>query len=530
MAKKVKTRKNKGTIGKIISLIMVVAAIIVPIQVYLLNILPTVYLVLISIILISIALLLFIIRNFKAKGFGRFLCSVLCFVLCVGFVFGNVYIYKTSQMMKEITNLTTKTANTISVMVLKNSSLESEQDLEGKRVGIMPGLDPEGCQYALDDLEGISFEKVEYDDVFTCADDLYDGKLDAMILNESYFGILHDEERFTLFTTETKQIHQSVYYTDRQNVMDVTDDRVDVDAQPFTVLICGNDSYGTLDETSRCDVNMLVTINPQTGTILMTSIPRDYYVTLAGDEEYVAVGSKDKLTHTGLSGIQTTEATLEEMLNININYTARVNFSSLVNLVDALGGIDVEVGKGLAVDTFYANNTLEGVHEGTNHLDGERALAFARERHAYIDGDNQRVINQQIVLKAIINKMTSPSMIVRYGDFVDAIGGAFETDMPSEDIQDFIRFEISHFPKWKFESYSLYGYGSTEYCAQLGGSAYVTIPEPISVECASQKINAVENGKSSDTIQEEDIEVAEEENDDTYVQNYGYYNQGYGYY
>lgn len=160
------------------------------------------------------------------------------------------------------------------------------------------------------------------------------------------------------------------------------------------------------------------------------------------------------------------------------------------------------VDKGLAVKTFYANETLEGVSEGKNHLEGERALAFARERHAYVDGDNQRVRNQQIVLRAIIDKITSPSILLNYGNFVDAIGGAFETDMPSSQMKDLIRYQLTVNPHWKFESCSLRGEGSTEYCAELGTAAYVAIPDEESVRIAREKIEAVLNGKSAESIQD----------------------------
>lgn len=136
----------------------------------------------------------------------------------------------------------------------------------------------------------------------------------------------------------------------------------------------------------------------------MTSIPRDSYVEEVCDDYACNYGAYDKLTHTGIYGVDTTKATVENLLGIDVNYVFRVNFTSMIDIVDALGGIDIDVAEGMAVSRFYTNSTLEGVHEGTNHLDGKRALAYSRERKAYIDGDVQRARNQQQVLQAMFKK------------------------------------------------------------------------------------------------------------------------------
>jgi len=164
----------------------------------------------------------------------------------------------------------------------------------------------------------------------------------------------------------------------------------------------------------------------------MISLPRDSYIPVSCKKNYNAcaavAGQSDKLTHTGWYGIGTTESTIEDYLGIEVNYTVRVNFSSLINIVDAIGGIDVYVEPGLEVDRFFANGT-EGVKAGMNHLEGERALAFARERHAYLDGDLQRTKNQQIVLRAMLKRLLSPSMVMNYPKVMEALSTAFDTNM-----------------------------------------------------------------------------------------------------
>lgn len=189
-------------------------------------------------------------------------------------------------------------------------------------------------------------------------------------------------------------------------------------------------------------------------------------------------------------------------MDVDINYYVRVNFSSLVNIVDAVGGVDVKVGKGLAVKQFYTDHTVGGVHEGTNHLNGQKALAYARERYSYTNGDMQRVKNQQQVLKALLKKVKSPSMIMNYGNLIDALGGAFETNLSSDDIRDFVRMQLLLNPNWKFESYAMIGTPDTRMSASMGTYASVTLPNKNSITTARKKIEAVINGKSSKTVKD----------------------------
>lgn len=458
----------------------------------------------VSIIAITICLIVFIVGNFiKKRGFIHFFCALLALILSFGFAVGNNYIYRTNAMLASVTNLTNKMTNTVSIITMNGSGIEKLSDLDGLNVSSAQSMDQEATSRCISDIntEGVSANIVDYENYQAALSALYNNEVSAMILNEAYRGMLHEDEEFTGFGNITTIIHKTVFYTERENSLQTSQDSVDVVNEPFTVLISGNDSYGSLNETSRSDVNMLVTINPNTHKILMTSIPRDYYVKMAcsASASDCPEGEYDKLTHSGLYGVDTTEKTIEQAFGVEINYYVRVNFSSLVNLVDALGGIDVEVEPGLEVDTFYANGT-EGVHVGTNHLDGERALAFARERYAYEDGDVQRNKNQQQVLMRMFEKIASPSMLVNFGSFVDALGGAFETNMSSEDMLSLIRYEFTFFPSWSFEQSSVVGYQDTLYSAALGDYSAVTVGNTQSMEIAKRKIQAVIDGESADSI------------------------------
>lgn len=504
---KVTKKKRKvrfGIFTFILSIIAIILAIFFIIQVLSMNILPLHLSLPISVIVITLCLILFVIANFvKRRGFVHAVCGILALILCVGLGVGNNYVYKTNQMLEAVTNLTDKTTNTVSVITMNSSGIQQLKDLNGLTVSSAESGDKDATDRCISDIgsEGVTVNLVDYQNYQDALYALYNGEVDGMILNESYRGILHEIETFTGFANITTVLHKTVYYTERANSIETSSDAVNVVSQPFTVLISGNDSYGSLNETSRSDVNMLVTINPNTHRILMTSVPRDYYLKMACSASAADCpdGEYDKLTHTGLYGVETTEKTIEEAFDIDINYYVRVNFSSLVNLVDALGGIDVEVEPGLEVDTFYANGT-EGVHAGTNHLDGERALAFARERYAYQDGDIQRNKNQQQVLMRMFEKIASPSMIVNFGKFIDALGGAFETNMSSDDMLSLIRYEFTFFPNWVFEQSSIVGYQDMMFSPVVGDYTSATIGNTQSMDIATQKIQAVINGESADSI------------------------------
>jgi LCP family protein required for cell wall assembly len=525
------TKKRRIPLIAALSWISVVLAIILIVQIVRLEILPLKLALPVFAIIAIVTLLVFLLYNFVAKRtIARILSGFLVIVLTIGYGVGNYYISKTGEVIGDVTSLTSTMTNTVSVVTLKDSSVTSLKKLDGKTVGICKKVDKTGTQKALDDIESsISIETVSYSTLIDMVDALYNEEVDAIILNESMRGEVHDQEEYTNFNTETQVIHKTKYYTKRSNVQ-TSDDAVDVTSETFTVLISGNDSYGGLDDVSRSDSNMLVTVNPKTHRVLMTSIPRDYYVSVACASDAKSScpdGERDKLTHTGLYGVDTTEQTIEDLLGIEINYYARVNFSSLVNLVDALGGINIYVEKGMAVDTFYANSTLKGVHEGWNHLNGERALAYARERHAYTDGDTQRVKNQQQVLRAIIKKITSASMIKNYAKFADALSGAFETNMSSSDITSLIRYQLSDDPSWTFESYALTGETDTRYCATLSDYASVMLVDNGSVKTAKQKINAISNGKKASSVSDQAGELgtddgSSDESTDSYSTYDGY--------
>ena len=264
------------------------------------------------------------------------------------------------------------------------------------------------------------------------------------------------------------------------------EDAVDVTSKPFNIYISGMDTTGKITEEARSDVNMIITVNPKTHKVLMTPIPRDYLVELQN-------GEKDKLTHTGLVGIDETTSDVEDLLGIKINYYVKVNYNTLKDLVNSIGGITINSDK-----AFISYIGKYRFVEGENQLDGAKALAYARERHAYSDGDNHRVRNQQEVLKAIVKKLTgSTTLLTRYNKILKYLAPTMEMNLTRAEVKALVKFQLGKNPKWKFESNSLEGFDAFSTVYSAGNQQlYVMKPDEESIKKARQKIKEIEHPKS----------------------------------
>lgn len=502
-------QENKKTIGFIIFAIILSVTLVVftgglVYQIFKLQILPDNILIPIILVLILLTLIFVLLINFSAHGLvSKILCSLMVVVLSAVYGLGNYYLYSTNTTLETVTDQGNKAKNTVSVVVLNSSGLENVNSLEASKLGVLKTIGNEATKKSLTDLKknNVTYTKKTYDNMLGMLKALYDGEVDAIVLNEAYRSNVCDLEDYANFNNDTKVIHKTVYYTkENSSSLAVSD----ITSKPFNILISGNDSFGSLDENSRSDVDMLVTINPVTSTILLTSIPRDSYVKEVCNDYACNYGVYDKLTHTGIYGVDTTKDTIENMLDIDINYVYRVNFTSMIDIVDALGGVDVTVPEGMAVSKFYTNSNLEGVHEGENHLDGKRALAYSRERKAYLDGDLQRARNQQQVLQAMFKKATSPEIIKNYTSLLKALIGAFDTNMTTKEITSFIKYQIQAKPSWKFEQFVLKGDNDLRMSAELGSEVSVVILYDSYINIAHDKIQAVLDGQSSDTVEADD--------------------------
>lgn len=506
---KKKKKKNKRPISKFMTIFMIISLAVLIFQIIKLNLLPAKLIVLVSLVMIILCLIVLLIFHFKTKKFlPRILAGFVALCMCVGLAYGNYFIYKTDDTFDVVTSLADSKATMTSIVVLKSSSIKKEKDLKGKTIGTILDMDKVATKRMLKDLDSdnMKYKTKDYSTLDDMMEAFYAGEVDAICLNEKYRDILHESEAYFNFQTDSRVVHQNVHYTKVEKNDNPSDPVNDISKDAFTILVSGNDSYGTLqDSNTRSDANLLLTVNPKTGTILMTSIPRDYYVELVCPEDDPELacpeGSSDKLTHSGLMGVKSTEETIEKALGIKINYNVRINFSSVVNLVDALDGIDLDIKKGEEVDIFYVNSQ-PGLSVGKHHVDGETALAFARERHAYLDGDNQRVRNQQKVFKAIFKRIVSPKMITNYGKFMDALAVAFDTNLSGDEISNFVKYELNNMPDWKIESYAIVAEPDYQFCYQSQSYASVVQQNDIMNAVARKKIEAVLNGKSSTTVED----------------------------
>ena len=237
---------------------------------------------------------------------------------------------------------------------------------------------------------------------------------------------------------------------------------IDVTKDAFNIYITGIDQWNKEKgmDLERSDVNMILTVCPKTRTILMTSIPRDAYVPLH------RTGTMDKLTHTGIYGVDETLNTVEDWMGIKLNYYVKANFDACVDLVDAIGGIDIYNEK-----EFKGSLNGHLYEKGNLHLMGRGALYFARERKAYEGEDQNRVKNQLIVVKAILDKvMTSPALITSYGDIMNVLGDEVETNIPASDMQALVKMQLGDLRKWNIESQRMSGKYEMEIVASMDPS------------------------------------------------------------
>ena len=480
----------------LLSILLVVASFYLLYQLIKINVLPTKLLFLITIVFVLLdAIFALLLCYYTRAVVSKIICVVITLVLILGSCLGGYYISKTGSLLTNITNVTKHAKNTVSVVVKQSSDIKNKSQLNGLSVGTLRTIGTQGSSKALKELskDGIVMNQSEYDSLSAMLEAFYNGEVDSIIINESSRSQILDMESYADFDNNTRVVYQTSYKVENTDKAYAVSD---ITSKPFNILISGSDTRGGFDENGRSDVIMVATVNPKTSTILLTSVPRDFYVTTACDAaDGCMQGALDKITHTGIHGTNTTKRTVEQLLGVEINYTFKVGFDTVTDLVDALGGVDVYVEPGYAVST-----STFSVHEGVNHLDGQHALAYARERYSYTEGDRQRTKNQQQVLMGIVNEATKPSVITKYASIMDAMANTFSTTMSNEEISDLIKHQINNNPKWKMEQYMVDGTGDTLMCAELGDAASVMVPDQSTVKIAKDKINAILAGKSADDV------------------------------
>lgn len=500
--KKNKKQSNIGRVfGVIFSIVMIVATMYLLFNIIKLNVLPTKLLFLMTIVFVLLDLIFILLLCFATKGaVSKIICIIFTLAISLGSCLGGYYMSKTGGLLSSMTNVAKHSKNTVSIVVKESSDMKKKTDLAGHSVGTLANINTTGSKKILKELtnSGISMEQKEFGSLTEMLESFYNGEVDSIVISESSRSQITDIDAYKDFDNNTRVVYQTSYKvenTDKANAVS------NITTTPFNVLISGSDTRGGFDENGRSDVIMVATVNPKTGTILLTSVPRDFYVTTACDAgDGCQQGALDKITHTGIHGTNTTKRTVEQLLGIEINYTFKVGFDTVTDIVDAVGGIDVNVEPGYECSNFLHAPGLS-VHAGVNHLNGEQALGYARERYAYSEGDRQRTKNQQQVLMGIVDKITSPAIVTNYASIMDSMSDTFSTTMSSQEISDLIKYQLNKNPKWKMEQYMVNGTGDTLMCAELGNAAYVMVPDQSTVTTAKNKINAVLAGKSADDVE-----------------------------
>lgn len=488
--------KFSKVLSILLSVVLVISSFYLLYQVIRLNVLPSKFLFPLTIgVVVLDAIFVLLLVYFNKNLVSKIICVVLTLLVCAASCFGGYYISKTQSVLSNITNVAKHAKNTVSVIVKESSDIQNKSQLNDVSVGTLR-LNEQGSKKALKELskDGIVLNQMEYDSLSALLEAFYNGQVDSIIINESSRAQILDMENYANFDSNTRIVYQTSYKIKNNDLASSVDN---ITTKPFNILISGSDTRGGFDENGRSDVIMVATVNPKSHTILLTSIPRDFYVTTACDEgDGCMQGALDKITHTGIHGTNTTKRTVEKLLGIEINYTFKVGFDTVTELVDVLGGVDVYVEPGYATTTSSFS-----VHEGLNHLNGQQALAYARERYSYTEGDRQRTKNQQQVLMGIVREATKPSVITNYAAIMDTMANTFSTTMSNDEITALIKYQLNNNPTWNMEQYMVDGTGDTLMCAELGDAAYVMIPDQSTVKLAKDKISAVLAGKSSAEVQ-----------------------------
>lgn len=429
-------------------------------------ILSTKYIIIFMIVNIVI-MLLFILSQYKAKNKKiRLTGKILIIIFCLLLIPLNYTFSKTmNALAKTETHVET---DSVSIIVKANSTYQYTQDLKGKVYSTL-ATDDKSVDKTIEKLQTENNENIQpkvYSGVLTLVNALYNNDVDCIIINESYRAMI--EEDFPNFSSDTRVIYSKQYVTEINSP-----ENSDITRNTFNVYVSGIDTYGSITTKSRSDVNMIMTVNPTTKTILLTSIPRDYYIPFN-----VLGGQRDKLTHSGLYGVNETMQNVASYFGIDIDYFIRVNFDSLIDIVDSLGGIEV-----------YNPQAFKNFEVGKITLNGEEALAFSRERYSFEDGDKERGRNQMRVITGIINKVLSPAIISNYSELMDKLHVSFQTNMADEQIISLVRMQLDDMSPWTIQQQSVNGNGQTLFSPIYGSDLYMMVPDDKSVENAKVKIN-----------------------------------------
>ncbi len=464
--------------SKTVAFLQVIASLLAAFFVLKLNVLTakkSVYF-LVTLTLLTVMMLALVLKtteNTRKNIISKIISALLSLVLLIG----TIGVIQGDSLLKKVTGATVDT-HLISVVVMEESPYESIEDVKDFVFGVNETMDADNISEAKKQLEqeGYAIQTESYDHYQGLSEALRNGEKEVILLSEAHRSIIDEVDPD--FTEDTRVIHTLKY----EEEVEIINKNTNVTGETFSFFVTGIDTYGPVSSVSRSDVNMIVTVDPKTHQILLTSIPRDYHVKLA------SFGAYDKLTHAGIYGVGESVRTLENLLDIDIDYYIRVNFSSVESIVDSLGGVEVY--------SYYDFTAFNGTsfHKGMNYVDGKKALTFVRERKNLPNGDNDRVRHQQELVKGMINKALSPAILTNYTSILSSVSGSFETSLPEKDLKKLVKMQLDKNPSWDIQQVQLKGWGSysTNTYSMPGWNLYVMEPDLESVNYVSDLIHQME--------------------------------------
>lgn len=468
-------RKRVSVSGLIVSLVLLVLFVVCIGILWSTGIVPALYLILGAVVFLLLCGVVLWLTRDPARRVRRIIGFVLAVLLALLGIVGDIALWRAARTLRGVTD-TTGEQSAVAFYVLVDSEYETLNDLEGDTLGILSQLDRTNTDETLQITEsehGLTFATVEYESLLALADALRDGQVSGIVLNQAFLTLYEEIPGYEDFASEVRELFV-------QELAHEVQDAGQTDGSVITVLISGSDTRRErIDRRGRSDVNIIARVNRETHEILLVSTPRDYYVPLdLKDNPY------DKLTHAGIYGMDVLQGTLENLYDIQIDYYVRINFTGFIGVIDALGGIDVYS------DYDFTARNFE-YHQGINHLNGEQALAFARERHAFAAGDRQRGKHQMEVIRAVLNKAMSPSILSGYMDIMESVEGSMDTNVPYVLIAEVVREQLSENAAWNVETYSVDGTGTRAMTYSMPQQLYVMIPDETTVQEAKDKLAAL---------------------------------------
>lgn len=494
---KMRKKNWKLAAGILLSVQLLLAFVTIGIIIWL-DLLPVVYLLLISLVLLW---LVTVVYYFCYSGIKKELprekkkkrlyikrsvgCTISAFVMVFCVAISSMLV-QAGNTLNRISNQVTMT-DTVSVYVLKENPAQDMLDAKDYVFAVTENFDYDKTKTTVEEINtqvGKTIQTQSFETILDMVDALYEGSVDAMILNVAYVDLIESQEDYEDFSLKTKTLFDHETEVVVENPVETQNK--DITKNSFIVYISGSDTRNSsLTGNTRSDVNILAVVNPTTKQVLLINTPRDYYIDITASP-----GAKDKLTHCGVYGIDCSMDSLALLYDEPIDYYAKISFSGFETLIDAIGGITIESEK-----SFYTKDNYY-IREGTNTLNGAYALSYVRERKAFADGDNARGRHQMQMIEAIIAKVCSGTTILsNYSAILDSMEGMFTTNMSQADISALVKMQLSDGASWNVKSFAVSGKGSKQHVYSMPGvRTYVTLPDETTISYARLLINKTVDG------------------------------------